>query len=207
MKLSLKYLLLLFFITLVGCGSNKSHPTRPLAQTSGQSMQNEYLIGVDDVVQVIVWKNPDLSVNMPVRPDGRISVPLVGDIQAGGKTAEQVSEQIRERLSTYVRDPNVTVILTQLRNNEYLSRIRVTGAVMTPTSLPYRQGMTVLDAVLASGGINEFASPDRSKLYRRSQSKTDVYEIELGGILHSGDLETNYDLLPGDIITVPERLF
>ena len=207
MKLSLKYLLLLFFITLVGCGSNKSHPTRPLALTSGQSMENEYLIGVDDVVQVIVWKNPDLSVNMPVRPDGRISVPLVGDIQAGGKTAEQVSEQIRERLSTYVRDPNVTVILTQLRNNEYLSRVRVTGAVMTPTSLPYRQGMTVLDAVLASGGINEFASPDRSKLYRRSQSKTDVYEIELGGILHSGDLETNYDLLPGDIITVPERLF
>ena len=166
-----------------------------------------YKIGVDDVVQVNVWRNEELSTSMPVRPDGMISMPLIGDVKAGGRTPEEVAADIRERLAVYVKDPNVTVILTELRNNEYISRVRVTGAVTTPISLPYRQGMTVLDAVLAAGGINEFAAPDRAKLYRRAQSGTQIIDIQLGGILHDGKLTTNYPLKPGDIITVPERLF
>ncbi|VAW73191.1 hypothetical protein MNBD_GAMMA15-625 [hydrothermal vent metagenome] len=199
--------LLSIYLLLSACAGNSSHPTAPPATAVTYKVAEEYRIGVDDVVQVTVWKNPDLSVSMPVRPDGRISIPLIGDIIAGGKTAEQVAAEVREGLSKYVRDPNVTVILTQLHNNEYLSRVRVTGAVVTPTSLPYRNGMTVLDAVLASGGINEFASPNSAKLYRRDEGRTAVYDVKLGGILNSGDLETNFELLPGDIITVPERLF
>ncbi|HHJ13944.1 MAG TPA: sugar ABC transporter substrate-binding protein [Gammaproteobacteria bacterium] len=200
-------LLVLLALFLAACTTSSTSPHVAPADIDNAMPVEDYRIGVDDVVQVTVWKNPDLSVSMPVRPDGKISIPLIGDVQAGGRTAEQVAAEVRERLSTYVRDPNVTVILTQLHNNEYLSRVRVTGAVMSPTSLPYRKGMTVLDAVLASGGISEFAAPNRAKLYRRENGKTSVYDIRLGGILNSGDLATNYELLPGDIITVPERLF
>jgi polysaccharide export outer membrane protein len=166
-----------------------------------------YYIGVDDVLQVNVWKNPDLSVTVPVRPDGKISVPLIGDIKAGGKVPMDVAEEVRKSLTKYIREPQVTVILTELRSHEFVSRVRVTGAVESPVSLPYRQGMTVLDAILQAGGLNEFASANSGKLYRKSADKTNQYSVYLKDILHSGELETNYELMPGDIISVPERLF
>lgn len=166
-----------------------------------------YHIGVDDRIQVTVWRNPELSVTVPVRPDGMISVPLIGDVQAGGKTPEEVAAVIKQKLTSYIREPSVAVIVVELRSHEFLSRVRVTGAVRTPKSMPYRQGMTVLDAVLEAGGLNEFASANRSKLYRKGNGKTVVYDIELGGILNKGQLETNMNLQPGDVVTVPERLF
>lgn len=167
-----------------------------------------YRIGVDDVVNISVWRNPDLSVTVPVRPDGMISMPLIGDVPTGGHTTHEVAKEIQKRLSTYIRDPHVAVIVSQLRSNEYLSRIRVTGAVRTPVSLSYRRGMTVLDCVLAAGGINEFAAPNRTKLYRKHGSgKTEVIKIKLGDILTRGKLATNVPLEPGDVVTVPERLF
>jgi len=171
------------------------------------SLEGSYRIGVDDRVQVAVWRNPELSVTAPVRPDGKISVPIIGDVEAGGRTPSEVAEIIKKRLSEYVRDPNVAVILTELRSHEFLSRVRVTGAVRTPRSMPHRQGMTVLDAVLEAGGVNDFASPNRTKLYRKAKDKTAVLEIDLGDILKKGRLETNYLLRPGDVVTVPERLF
>lgn len=197
-----------FTLLISACATpdGSSHIQEPTAdaQSTGPA---SYRIGVDDVIEVNVWRNTELSKSMPVRPDGKISLPLIGDVQAGGRTPDEVAADIRERLAVYVRDPNVTVILTELRNHEYISRVRVTGAVETPMSLPYQQGMTVLDAVLAAGGINEFAAPDRARLYRRAQDSTEVLDIQLGGILHEGKLGTNYVLRPGDIITVPERLF
>ena len=168
---------------------------------------SDYHLGVDDLVQINVWGNDELSVEMPVRPDGKISMPLIGDVQAGGRTPKQVAEDIRVRLSGYIRNPNVTVILTELRSHEYLSRVRVTGAVNSPVSLPYRQGMTVIDAILAAGGVNEYAATSSAKLYRRRNGKTYVLRVNLEAILEDGQLNTNYDLQPGDIITVPERLF
>ncbi|MBI3774842.1 MAG: polysaccharide biosynthesis/export family protein [Gammaproteobacteria bacterium] len=171
-----------------------------------------YVIGVDDRVQVSVWKNLDLSITVPVRPDGKISVPLIGDVQAGGLTPEQVAARVTEKLTYYMRDPAVAVIVTELRSHEFLSRVRVTGAVRTQRSMTHRQGMTVLDAVLEAGGINEFASPNRSKLYRTMRSaqgdvKTETYSVKLGEILDEGKLETNFVLLPGDVIAVPLRIF
>jgi len=171
------------------------------------SFEGNYRIGVDDRVQIVVWRNPELSVTAPVRPDGKISVPIIGDVEAGGRTPSEVSEIIKKRLSEYIRDPNVAVILTELRSHEFLSRVRVTGAVRTPRSMPHRQGMTVLDAVLEAGGVNDFASPNRTKLYRKVKDKTAVLEVDLGDILKKGRLETNYPLRPGDVVTVPERLF
>jgi polysaccharide biosynthesis/export protein len=166
-----------------------------------------YRIGVDDVVQVSVWRNPDLSVSVPVRPDGKISVPLIGDVDAGGRHPQDVAEDIKGKLSTYVRDPQVAVILTELRSHEYLARVRVTGAVRQPVSLPYRQGMSVLDAVLAAGGTNEFASADNTRLYRKDGDSVKTFPIKLDRILKKGDLSTNLPVQAGDVVTVPERAF
>jgi len=186
---------------LVACASTSNHAPPPAPPPSAQAV-DDYRIGVDDVVQVSVWRNPELGITVPVRPDGRISVPLVGDIVAGGQTPAEVARKIETELASYVRDPKVAVILTSLRSHEYLSRVRVTGAVQQPVSLPYRQGMTVLDVVLAAGGTTEFASSGRTQLYRGSGAFT----VRLDRILAEGDLETNFVLAPGDVITVPERI-
>jgi polysaccharide biosynthesis/export protein len=179
----------------------------PSVSNSQISGSNDYKIGVDDQVQVSVWRNADLSVEVPVRPDGKISVPLIGDIQAGGLTPRQVASNIEKRLSQYVRDPNVTIIITELRSHEFLLRVRITGGVEQPMSIPYRPGMTVLDAVLTAGGVNAFAAPNRTKVYRKTGGKIQVIKIRLGKVLYQGKLRTNIDLRPGDIVTVPERLF
>ena len=191
---------------VAGCASAPP-PGPPSPESMYSTMSGEYRIGVDDRVQVSVWRNPELSVVAPVRPDGKISVPIIGDVEAGGRTPSEVAEIIKTRLATYIRDPNVAVILTELRSHEFLTRVRVTGAVRTPRSMPHRQGMTVLDAVLEAGGINDFASPNGTKLYRSSKDKVEVYEVSLGDILKKGRLESNLPLRPGDVITVPERLF
>jgi polysaccharide export outer membrane protein len=193
-------------VWVAGCTS-----APPVSEATGSApsvlSEGDYKIGVDDRVQVSVWKNPELSVTVPVRPDGKISVPLIGDVQAGGLTAAEVADLIKTKLSNYIRDPSVAVILTELRSHEFLSRVRITGAVRTPRSLPYRQGITVLDAILEAGGVTDFAAPNRAKLYRKSKDKTEVLDISLGDILSKGRLETNYPLHPGDVVTVPERLF
>ncbi len=171
------------------------------------SKLSDYLIGAEDTISINVWKNPELSVNVPVRPDGKISVPLIGDVLAAGHTPEEVSNKIQRKLENYVRNPNVTLMVTGLQSHEYLTRIRVTGAVATQNSIKYRQGMTVLDAVLDAGSVNEFAAPNGTKLYRKIKDKVYVKEINLGDLLFKGQLENNFYLRPGDIITVPERLF
>ena len=189
-----------------GCAATPVLDTDSEPVFSG-SPEGDYLIGADDRLQITVWRNPELSVAVPVRPDGKISVPLIGDVLAGGKTPEQVAAAIKKQLASFIREPNVTVLVVDLRSHEYISRVRITGAVRAPRSIPYRQGMTVLDAVLEAGGTNDFASPNRSKVYRKGKDKTHVIDIELGDILNKGQLKTNITLRPGDVVTVPERLF
>ena len=201
-------IMLVFGLVVTACSSNTPIETDTGLNTDlprGQVSKEAYKIGVDDQIKVSVWGNPDLSSDMPVRPDGKISMPLIGDVQAGGLTPEAVAADIKLKLSRYIKNPNVTVILTELRSSEYISRIRVTGAVRTPISLPYRQGMTLLDAVLAAGGLTEFAAPGRTKLYRQINNQTKIYDIDLDAILNDGNLTTNLKLIPGDIVAVPER--
>jgi polysaccharide export outer membrane protein len=193
-------LLLMIGSTIASAADSIPAPASPLPVQT-------YRIGVDDRVQVSVWRNPELSATVPVRPDGKISLPLVGDVPAAGRTAEDVAADVKQRLETYVRDPQVAVILTDLRSNEYLSRVRVTGAVRQPVSITYRQGMTVLDAVLAAGGPTEFASADRTELYRKDGSGTRTFDVRLGKIMKKGELGTNFPVQPGDIIAIPERAF
>lgn len=194
----------LFSLMLAAC-STTGNSLADAPPTSEQAA-DAYRIGVDDVVQVSVWGSPDLNIEAPVRPDGMISVPLLGDVRAGGRTPSEVADDIEVQLAAFVKSPQVAVILTELRSHEYLSRVRVTGAVKQPVSIPYRQGMTVLDAVLAAGGVTEFAAPDRSALYRKNGAGTGSYQVHLDQILNQGDLSTNFNVAPGDVITVAERV-
>jgi polysaccharide biosynthesis/export protein len=206
MKSLYRFLALVLLLILAGCATAPGSSQAPKFNADAQAIST-YHIGVDDQLQITVWHNPDLSVSVPVRPDGKITVPLIGDVVAGGKTPEEVAAEVKDKLQAYVRDPQVAVILTELRSHEYLSRVRVTGAVRTPVSLPYRQGMTVLDAVLAAGVTTEFAAPDHTELYRKDGDTTKSYAVQLGNILQQGELTTNYPVQPGDVITVPQRSF
>jgi polysaccharide export outer membrane protein len=208
MKLSLVSILMVGMV-VTSCSSSigvRSVAELTADQNNVERFSQEYLIGVDDRVSVNVWGNPDLSVQMPVRPDGRFSMPLIGDVDAGGRTPTEVADQITEKLKVYIRDPNVTVLVTDLRSTEFISRIRVTGAVRSQMSLNYRAGMTVLDAVLAAGGPNDFASLGNTRLHRKVGEDVMVYAIPLDRILNEGDIDANVELMPGDVITVPERL-
>lgn len=198
-----RLLALLSFSLLASCGGQSRVVDVPVETPDFEAQ--EYLIGVGDSLDVRVWRNKDLSATVPVRPDGRISTPLVGDIIAAGVSTEDLARTIEQRLGEYIRNPQVTVVVSNASSSDFQQRVRVTGAVVNPTSLPYRDGMTVLDIVLEAGGVNEFALPNRTNLYRKTSSGMKVYPVRLGDILNKGKLETNYSLLPSDIVTVPER--
>jgi len=199
-----------FLVILLVAGCSVTPPKASLESPSSKAKRllvDRYLIGVDDRVQVDVWKHPDLSIIVPVRPDGMISVPLIGEILAGGREPVDVAEEIKVRLTKFIKQPNVAVILAELRSHEYLSRVRVTGAVRAPLSITYRQGMTVLDVVLEAGGLNEFASGNSARLFRRVNGKVERWNVEIDEIFNDGDMSTNYAMEPGDILSVPERNF
>lgn len=201
---------LLAAVLLSGCATQS--PSSPekireaLALSQEQSVQ-EYIIGATDVVNVSVWRNQDLSVSVPVRPDGKISVPLIGDVQASGESPEQLADSVERRLASYIREPQVSVVVTSMGSHEFTDRVRVTGAVGQPTSTPHRDGMTVLDIVLGSGGLTPFASGNNAMLYRSLNGEVVAIPVRLDDILERGDISTNYALRPGDILTIPERNF
>ena len=201
---------LLDAVLLSGCATQS--PSSPekireaLALSQEQSVQ-EYIIGATDVVNVSVWRNQDLSVSVPVRPDGKISVPLIGDVQASGESPEQLADSVERRLASYIREPQVSVVVTSMGSHEFTDRVRVTGAVGQPTSTPHRDGMTVLDIVLGSGGLTPFASGNNAMLYRSLNGEVVAIPVRLDDILERGDISTNYALRPGDILTIPERNF
>ena len=193
-------------VMLAACSSVRQELVQPDPVPADLSAV-QYYIGIGDTVQVSVWRNEELSITVPVRPDGKISTPLVGDVIAAGKTAEILAAELKEKLANYVRTPEVTVIIAQANSAEFLNRVRVTGAVRNPMSVPYRDGMTVMDVVLMSGGLTEFAAPDRAKLYRKTAAGTKVYPVYLREILQQGNIRSNYKLAPSDIVTIPERAF
>lgn len=201
--------LLLIVQWLVACGSSaKLPPVKDVNDPAAPSVLiDSYKMSVGDQLQVTVWKNPELSFSAPIRPDGKIAVPLIGDVMAAGKEPEQLAAVIRNQLKNYIINPNVTVMLMNIQGQAFLSRIRVTGAVANNISLSYTQGMTVLDAILEAGSVNQYADSNRTKLHRRTKTGTETFNIRLKSILEDGDMRTNIMLLPGDVLTVPERLF
>jgi polysaccharide biosynthesis/export protein len=204
----MKFRILLSVVAMVGlsaCSTGNIVTEQPVKTSIG--VVDEYLMGVGDALQISVWRNPDLSVSVTVRPDGKISAPLAGDIEVDGKTTESLSAEIEEKLSNFIRNPKVTVIVTNPTSAEFIHRIRVTGAVAAQRSIPYRKGITVLDVILEAGGVSAFANADESKLYRQTKEGAKVYPVYLNDILEKGILDSNYILFPQDIITVPERGF
>ena len=198
-------------LMLAGCSLGRGYENRvvqvgDLSDRPSQIVDN-YTIGIGDMIRIDVWKNPDLSVSVPVRPDGKISAPLIGDVLVAGSTPELVASDIELKLRRYIKTPQVAVIMTSLDSTRYLSRVRVTGAVNRNVSLQHQQGMTLLDAILEAGGVNEFANPSKTKVFRRVGNETILIPIELDQILERGNLAANIVLKPGDTITVPERGF
>lgn len=205
-KLFSTILMLSFVSGLIGCASTQ--PNLPDQSVSDSSILiKSYKIAIDDNLTINVWKNPELSLSEPVRPDGKISLPLVGDVMAAGLTPEELAAVIEKRLANYVKAPNVTVILTKLKGHEFLSRVRVTGSVAQDISMSYHQGMTVLDAILEAGSVDVYADANNTKVHRRTSKGSETYDIYLKDIMEKGDMTTNIKLLPGDIVTVPHSVF
>ncbi len=192
-------------VALVGCSGPKTVTQMPPESVEAAP---EYRIGVGDVLSVQVWKSPELSVaRLPVRPDGKISVPLIGDVVAVGQTSDGLGSELTAGFLEYVRNPQVTVSVVEAISAEYLRRVRVTGAVSEPLSVPFQKGMTVMDLILQAGGLTEFARPNKTKLYRRVGDKVEAFPVYLDDILNKGRVSTNYTLQPSDTVTVPERVF
>ncbi len=165
----------------------------------------DYVIGPGDELQVFVWRDPELTTTVPVRPDGKISTPLDEDMVAVGKTPQQLSRDIEKVLSIYVKSPQVNVIVTKPANA--FSQVKVIGQVLHPASVPYREGMTVLDAVLAVGGLSTFAAGNRAHLVRMENGKQVDLPMKLDALMNSGDMSQNLALRPGDVLVVPESRF
>lgn len=172
--------------------------------TSALSPDEEasYVIGPGDQLQVFVWRNPELSTTVPVRPDGKISTPLVNDMVAVGKSPAQLSKDIEVVLGEYIRSPQVSVIVLQARSA--FSEVRVVGEVQRPQAVPYRSGMTVLDVVLAVGGLNPYAAGNRAKLIRKDNGANTEIRVKLEDLLNDGEMSQNVPVKPGDVLVVPQ---
>jgi polysaccharide export outer membrane protein len=181
--------------------SSGTTPVVPPASKVG----DDYVIGPGDVVQVFVWRNPELTTTVPVRPDGKISTPLVEDMVAVGKTPSMLARDIEKVLGEYVRSPQINVIVTQ--PTSVYSQIKIIGQVVRPQSIAFRQGLTVLDAVLAVGGLAPFAAGNRAKVIRNENGKSREIKVKLSSLVNGGDMKQNISLLPGDVIVVPESRF
>ena len=173
---------------------------------SEPTIQTEYRIGPGDNLQVFVWNHPELTVTVPVRPDGLISTPLVENMKAEGKTPSQLSRDLEKALSEYVRSPTVNVIVTQFVG-AYGDQIRVVGQAQQPQSLPYRANMTVLDVMIAVGGLAEFAAGNRAVIMRREGEQQLRIPVRLGDLLNDGDIGANVAMRPGDVLIIPESRF
>ncbi len=178
------------------------------AQSSGSvaAPSPEYLIGPLDALEVFVWRAPELSTKITVRPDGRISTPLVEDMVAAGKTPTQLAKDLERTLSQYVKSPQVSVIVSNFTST-FDQQVRVLGQAQKPIALPYQSGMTVLDVMVAVGGLTEFAAGNKAVLIRGKGEDRQSYRLRLDNLLRKGDITANVPVLPGDVILIPESFF
>lgn len=188
-------------LALSACSSQKYPPAPAEAATPDY----KYVIGPLDTINIIVWRNPELSMVVPVRPDGRISTPLVEDVPALGRNPAQLARELEKALSKYIRDPVVTVIVNNF-NGPTSEQIRIIGEAARPQAVPYRQYMTVLDVMIAVGGLTDFADGNKAVLVRGSE-KGKQYSVRLGDLVRRGDISANVDMRPGDVLIIPQSWF
>ncbi|MDA8092626.1 MAG: polysaccharide export protein [Betaproteobacteria bacterium] len=186
---------------LFGCGS--PYPPAPIGTSS---VTHEYLIGPGDTLRIVVWHNPQVSATIPVRPDGKISTPLVQDMVAAGKTPVELAGDIKQALSKYIKDPIVTVMVTQFAG-AYNQQIRVIGQATKPEALQYRKGMTLMDVMIAVGGMTPLAAGNDASIWRLVDGKRKQYSVRLDDLLNKGDMSANVAMRPGDVLVIPESTF
>lgn len=192
-------------VAVSACSSLEELPSaKPVSET--EQLETEYRIGSDDSLQIFVWRNPDLSNSVSVRPDGKITIPLIEDLPATGKTPTELARDIEKQLSVYVQDPIVTVIMRGFVGLPK-DRVRVVGEAASPQALPYRSTMTLLDIMISVGGLTDFADGNRAILSRVIDSSTAQYRLRIDDLLRDGDLSANVRIMPGDTIVIPEAWF
>jgi len=196
---------------LAACSSSTVRDAKELTsapETSAEAAETspEYIIGPLDKLEVFVWRAPELSTNVTVRPDGRISTPLVEDMGATGKTPTQLSKDLEGVLRKYVKTPQVTVIVSDFTST-FDQQVRVLGEAQQPTALPYQSGLTVLDVMVAVGGLTEFAAGNKAVLIRGKGENRESYRLKLDDLLRKGNITANAPVLPGDVILIPESVF
>jgi len=194
-------LFVLSVATIAGCASP---PTAKLPPAASENGELEYLIAPGDILTVFVWDNPSLSVEeVPVQPDGQITTPLAENVKASGKTSNQLAREIEGKLARFVKSPQVSVTVTEFVGR-YREQVRVIGEAAEPSSLRYREGMTVLDVVIAVGGLTEFADGNKVILVRNVSGEQTTFRLRLDDLINKGDISANVDILPGDILIIPE---
>ena len=195
---------------LGGCATTRTGQTLPAASFVGQEQRvsEQYIIGPLDELTVFVWRNPELGAKVQVRPDGRITTPLISDMTAVGKTPAQLASDIKKVLTQYISEPLVSVMVDKFQGT-FSQQIRIVGATEKPASLPYRANMTLLDAMIEVGGLSEFAAGDRARLVRHDKStgKQREYDLKISRLIKRGDTSANVRLEPGDVIIIPETMF
>jgi polysaccharide export outer membrane protein len=188
-------------LALGGCATHRGG--QPIET---QVTDSQYLIGPGDSVNIIVWRNPEVSMSVPVRPDGKITTPLVEDLPAAGKTSTALARDIEKALSKYIQQPVVTVIVTNFVGN-YNEQIRVIGQAAKPQALAYRRDMSLMDVMIAVGGTTEFAAGNRAKLIRNVGGKQQQFNVRLDDLIKDGDISANVPMRAGDILVIPESFF
>jgi polysaccharide export outer membrane protein len=204
---TLKVGLLLLATFLSGCSSNNTLPSATLHPSNTENIDSyKYLIGSGDVLNIFVWRNPEVSGSFVVRPDGMITTSLVEDIEVAGKTPTELARSIEEILATYLRDPIVTVTVENFVG-PFSEQIRVIGEAAQPRAINYTQHMTLLDVMIQVGGLTEFADGNDAVLIRIESGKQKQYQVMIDQLLKDGEISANVDMLPGDIIIIPEAWF
>jgi polysaccharide biosynthesis/export protein len=190
-------------VALLGACATGNFPPAPV---SANSNDYNYLIGPGDNLNIIVWRNPELSMAVPVRPDGKVAMPLVDEVVAQGKTSVQVARELEQVLGKFVRDPVVTVIVTSFVG-PYSEQIRVVGEAAKPQTLSYRQKMSLLDVMIAVGGLTDFAAGNSATILRSAGGDPKQYSVRLQDLIRRGDISANVEMRPGDILIIPQSFF
>ena len=189
-------------VVLVGCASGPKYPPAP---TTAAASDYNYIAGPGDSLNIIVWRNPELSMSVPVRPDGKVTTPLVDELVAQGKNSSEIARDVEKALSKYVRDPIVTVIVTSFVG-PYSEQIRVVGEAAKPQFLPYKQKMTLLDVMIAVGGLTDFADGNAASILRAAEGDK-RYAVRIKDLIKRGDLSANVEMRPGDVLVIPQGWF
>ena len=190
---------------VASCSDFDTLPTTKIVSAK-DATTTEYRIGSDDSLQIFVWRNPELSTGISVRPDGKITIPLIEDLPATGKTPTELARDIEKKLATYIQDPIVSIMVGGF-SGPFAQQVRVVGEASSPKAIPYKANMTLLDLVIESGGLTEFAAGNRAVLVRYLEGKQEQFSVRLDDLIKDGDISANVRVMPGDVLIIPESWF